>query len=82
MTVPGPYSDQTTDALLAAQGYIPGQVEQFGRILDPVRHAALRAAYECYRYFESDEEGDAIGEILAVAERFESWLARDEEGPS
>jgi hypothetical protein len=58
---------------------IPGQVEQFGRILDPVRACALEQAIAHVNY--SGAEGpDVPGEVLAIAERFETWLARDEGG--
>jgi hypothetical protein len=59
----------------------PAQVEQFGRILDQVRGAALRAAVDFTpSTWPTDGELDT-DVVLAVAARFEEWLVRDEEAP-
>jgi hypothetical protein len=58
------------------------QGEILGRILDPVRAAALHEAVFAWRGFAIPErpEEDPAGEIIAVAERFEAWLAKEQAG--
>lgn len=57
---------------------IHGTVETLGRILDPVRAAALHEAVRFFPYNErdlDDEEGPApLAEVLAAAAMFEAWL--------
>jgi hypothetical protein len=48
-----------------------------GRFLDPVRACALSEAITFVNY-NGTEDPDVPGEVLVIAERFESWLARDE----
>jgi hypothetical protein len=75
MTVPGPYGDQTTDAILAAQGYVPAQQGEFlGRILDPVREAALASAVDLLR-----DERATVDAVVTVAKAFEEYLDPPEE---
>jgi hypothetical protein len=50
-----------------------------GRFLDPVRAHALEQAIAHVNY-NGVEGPDVPGEVLAIAERFETWLARDGEG--
>jgi hypothetical protein len=61
---------------------IPGQLEQFGRIPDQVKVAALREAVRLVRRGDLSmaERADAAGAALAIAKEFEGYLAGDEEG--
>jgi hypothetical protein len=61
-------------------GPVPAQQgEIFGRILDPVRAHALTEAV-AHVGVNGVEGEDVPGEVLAIAERFEAWLGREERG--
>jgi hypothetical protein len=55
-------------------GYVPGRFVTH-RTLDPVRAAALTAAVHHSRWLDVDANPDHVGAVLAVAERFEAYLA-------
>jgi hypothetical protein len=60
----------------------PAQVERFGRILNPVREAALREAVRLVRRGDLSmaERADAAGAALAIAIQFEGYLSGEQEG--
>jgi hypothetical protein len=73
---PGPESPYPASIAPYALGEpIPGQVEQFGRILDPVRAAALAAAVR----LKSVIPVPSAEEVIALAEVFEAYLDPPEE---
>jgi hypothetical protein len=61
---------------------IRGQVEQFGRILDPVKAHALSQAVRLVRRGDLSmaDVPFVTNAALAVAKEFEGYLAGDEEG--
>jgi hypothetical protein len=61
-------------------GYQSAQ-ETLGRILDPVRAHALVQAVLAFPFGLSSGQLD-INRVTEVAERFETWLARDEQAGS
>lgn len=56
---------------------VHGEISSFGRILDPVRAAALHEAV-AHIGVNGTEGPDVLGEVLAIAARFERYLAGEE----
>ncbi len=54
------------------------QVEQFGRVLDPVKAAALHEAVRHIAHWGKPDGAWLEGQVIAVAERFEVWLSAEE----
>jgi hypothetical protein len=77
-TPAGSRGDQMTDVVLAAQGYVPPQVEQFGRTLDPVRGAALAAAIDAINALMPGTNM-TVERVLETARTFEAYLTGKEE---
>jgi hypothetical protein len=71
MTVPGPYGDQTTDALIAAQGGFVGPALQ---AIPEAKAFALEQAVDLCR----QDRDSTAKEVVEVAEIFEAYLTGKE----